>query len=270
MRSLAGRRRQRGDPVAAQVWQAAAGGGRGGGARCARRSTTSSRVAASRPTTSRPCRRSTHRPRPTRRWQRRNSRLEDKRIAALPLAPIDAGRELPLRAGVNPAWAQALAMLQQKAIVPLLGGPADADRRTRVARAAAPRRVLPRLAGGQAGVAAFGAGRLRARRPAGNQGRGDGAHRRGREGRAAQRAAARPGEAAAPQARPAAAARELRLVQGLLPPRRARSSRPARSTSTAAAAISRCRWTTSSSTRCWRAWRRPAWPTANAGAAARR
>lgn len=47
--------------------------------------------------------------------------LEDQRIAALPMAPIAPGRALPLRAGVNPAWDSALARLQQKAVVPLLG-----------------------------------------------------------------------------------------------------------------------------------------------------
>ncbi|MDR6855749.1 hypothetical protein [Variovorax guangxiensis] len=47
--------------------------------------------------------------------------LENQRIAALPLAPIAPGRTLPLGAGVNPAWAQPLAALQQKAVAPLLG-----------------------------------------------------------------------------------------------------------------------------------------------------
>ncbi|MDM0108826.1 hypothetical protein QTH97_28055 [Variovorax sp. J22R24] len=47
--------------------------------------------------------------------------LDHERIAALPLAPIGPGRPLPLRAGVNPAWSEALATLQLKAIAPLLG-----------------------------------------------------------------------------------------------------------------------------------------------------
>ena len=46
--------------------------------------------------------------------------LEDRRIAALPLAPIGPGRTLPLGAGVNPSWAEAIAMLRQKAVMPLL------------------------------------------------------------------------------------------------------------------------------------------------------
>ncbi|MEI7806974.1 MAG: hypothetical protein WCJ07_00660, partial [Verrucomicrobiota bacterium] len=42
-------------------------------------------------------------------------------IAALPLAQIAAHKALPLREGVNPAWAAALANLQAAAIKPLLG-----------------------------------------------------------------------------------------------------------------------------------------------------
>ena len=42
-------------------------------------------------------------------------------IAALPLAGIDAGRPLPLEAGTNPAWAQALADFREQAVKPLLG-----------------------------------------------------------------------------------------------------------------------------------------------------
>jgi hypothetical protein len=47
--------------------------------------------------------------------------LQSESIAALPLAPIAPGRDLPLHEGVNPAWADALAALQQKAVEPLLG-----------------------------------------------------------------------------------------------------------------------------------------------------
>ncbi|MEH3086474.1 MAG: hypothetical protein PGN26_08045 [Xylophilus ampelinus] len=47
-------------------------------------------------------------------------------IAALPLAPIQPGRALPLSAGVNPAWARALAELRRTAVEPVLGADADA------------------------------------------------------------------------------------------------------------------------------------------------
>jgi len=47
-------------------------------------------------------------------------------IAALPLAPVGAGTALPLRDGVNPAWATALAGVRTKALEPLLGRPLDA------------------------------------------------------------------------------------------------------------------------------------------------
>ena len=42
-------------------------------------------------------------------------------IASFPLAQVAANRPLPLREGVNPAWAAALAALQTTAIKPLLG-----------------------------------------------------------------------------------------------------------------------------------------------------
>ena len=42
-------------------------------------------------------------------------------IAGLPLARIEAGRPLPLKEGVNPAWADALAKLQAEVVKPLLG-----------------------------------------------------------------------------------------------------------------------------------------------------
>jgi len=48
--------------------------------------------------------------------------LQSRRIAALPIAPVTPGRSLPLRSGVNPAWAAELAALQRKAVAPLLGG----------------------------------------------------------------------------------------------------------------------------------------------------
>lgn len=41
-------------------------------------------------------------------------------IAQLPLAPIAPGRPLPLRQGVNPAWADALEALHRQAVVPML------------------------------------------------------------------------------------------------------------------------------------------------------
>ncbi len=42
-------------------------------------------------------------------------------IVALPLARVEAGRALPLKDGVNPAWAAALGKLQSDAIKPILG-----------------------------------------------------------------------------------------------------------------------------------------------------
>ncbi|WP_077000976.1 hypothetical protein [Variovorax sp. KK3] len=47
--------------------------------------------------------------------------IDNQRIAALPLAPIAPGRTLPLRSGMNPAWAGPLARLRDKAVTPLLG-----------------------------------------------------------------------------------------------------------------------------------------------------
>lgn len=42
-------------------------------------------------------------------------------VAAFPLARVAAERPLPLREGVNPAWADAVAMLREAAVLPLLG-----------------------------------------------------------------------------------------------------------------------------------------------------
>ncbi len=42
-------------------------------------------------------------------------------VAGFPLARVEAGRPLPLRSGLNPAWADAVAALEAAAIVPLLG-----------------------------------------------------------------------------------------------------------------------------------------------------
>jgi len=46
-------------------------------------------------------------------------------IARLPLAPIAAGRALPLRQGVNPAWADALSKLQRDAVRPFVRADAE-------------------------------------------------------------------------------------------------------------------------------------------------
>lgn len=43
-------------------------------------------------------------------------------IAALPLAQIAAGKPLPLKEGVNPAWAEAMAKFETQIVRPLLGG----------------------------------------------------------------------------------------------------------------------------------------------------
>ncbi|MEW6305108.1 MAG: hypothetical protein AB1705_16660 [Verrucomicrobiota bacterium] len=42
-------------------------------------------------------------------------------LAALPLARVEAGRALPLKEGVNPAWAAAIDRLQREVITPLCG-----------------------------------------------------------------------------------------------------------------------------------------------------
>ncbi len=42
-------------------------------------------------------------------------------VAAFPLARVEAGRALPLREGVNPAWAAAVEALRRDAVAPLLG-----------------------------------------------------------------------------------------------------------------------------------------------------
>jgi hypothetical protein len=45
----------------------------------------------------------------------------DADVAALPLALVEAGAALPLGAGLNPAWAQAVETLRTQAVEPLLG-----------------------------------------------------------------------------------------------------------------------------------------------------
>jgi hypothetical protein len=47
--------------------------------------------------------------------------LSSAEIAALPLSRIRAGRPLPLREGVNPAWADAMARFEAQVVKPLLG-----------------------------------------------------------------------------------------------------------------------------------------------------
>ncbi len=46
-------------------------------------------------------------------------------VSGFPLARIAAGKALPLRTGVNPAWADAIAALQAQAVKPLLGDKAE-------------------------------------------------------------------------------------------------------------------------------------------------
>ncbi|MEI7945906.1 MAG: hypothetical protein WCJ02_04390 [bacterium] len=43
-------------------------------------------------------------------------------IAAFPISVIAAGRDLPLQDGVNPYWAEALALFKSEVVAPLLGG----------------------------------------------------------------------------------------------------------------------------------------------------
>ncbi|MBB1598907.1 hypothetical protein [Variovorax sp. UMC13] len=61
-------------------------------------------------------------------------RTQSDGIARLPLAPIAAGRTLPLLRGVNPAWAEALRTLQRDAL-PLLAADADAAERQEIGEA---------------------------------------------------------------------------------------------------------------------------------------
>jgi hypothetical protein len=51
----------------------------------------------------------------------RDLTVDDDQIAKLPLARVEPGRPLPLRAGVNPAWTGALGLLADNAVKPLLG-----------------------------------------------------------------------------------------------------------------------------------------------------
>lgn len=54
--------------------------------------------------------------------------MESDAIAALPLATVAPGRPLPLREGLNPAWAAELEALRRDAALPLLGDdPAELD-----------------------------------------------------------------------------------------------------------------------------------------------
>jgi hypothetical protein len=58
-------------------------------------------------------------------------------VAALPIARVEAGRPLPLKAGANPAWAAALDKLQSDAVKPILGDKSsltEADWATLLAR----------------------------------------------------------------------------------------------------------------------------------------
>ena len=48
-------------------------------------------------------------------------------VAKLPLARIEAGRALPIKDGINPAWRAQVAALDRDAIVPLLGDRAELD-----------------------------------------------------------------------------------------------------------------------------------------------
>jgi hypothetical protein len=47
--------------------------------------------------------------------------ISAEEVREFPLAHIEAGRSLPLREGVNPAWAAELAALQEKAVTPVFG-----------------------------------------------------------------------------------------------------------------------------------------------------
>src|SRR5262249_3284357 len=51
----------------------------------------------------------------------RELEASDDEIAALPAALVEAGRPLPLGAGVNPAWAARVAAFAERAVTPLVG-----------------------------------------------------------------------------------------------------------------------------------------------------
>ena len=51
----------------------------------------------------------------------RDLTISDREIAGFPLARIEAGKPLPLREGVNPAWGEALAAFREDVVKPLLG-----------------------------------------------------------------------------------------------------------------------------------------------------
>jgi hypothetical protein len=50
-----------------------------------------------------------------------NLAISNAEIAGLPIARVEAGRPLPLKEGVNPAWAGAVARLAKDAVAPLIG-----------------------------------------------------------------------------------------------------------------------------------------------------
>jgi hypothetical protein len=51
----------------------------------------------------------------------KDSSITHKEIAGLPLARVGVGGGLPLREGLNPAWADAMELFRQKAVLPILG-----------------------------------------------------------------------------------------------------------------------------------------------------
>lgn len=48
-------------------------------------------------------------------------KVTSEEVSGFPLAMVEAGRELPLREGLNPAWGRAMELLLNKAVKPLLG-----------------------------------------------------------------------------------------------------------------------------------------------------
>ncbi|MBI4951065.1 MAG: hypothetical protein HY908_03465 [Myxococcales bacterium] len=86
----------------------------------------------------------------------------DEEVAKLPLARVEAGRPLPLEAGLNPAWSERIGAFAKAAVEPLLGARSALDAQgfaTVVDKLAACRAWLGKKPTGK--VAALGVARLR-------------------------------------------------------------------------------------------------------------
>ncbi len=163
-------------------------------------------------------------------------------VSAFPLARSAAGKALPLDAGVNPAWAEAITRLRNEVVKPLLGERTalTEDEWSAISAKLAPFRNVERLQGRIAGGAArprAGARDPRERR----QGAHRRSHRQGPRARGRVELDPRRRQARPLPPAPARAADQLRLVPGLLQPPEGRVPRRGRSTSTRGAATSASR-----------------------------